>query len=165
MQNIKALAAMTALGLAVCSSGLAQGRPGGGRDQRPSDPPQHPGDAAAAVTHIAHVYPMIAAFDANQDGQLDAGERHALGQAMLDGTVEAPNHRTPPEGVELPHPGVIIRSIAMMYRVASSFDADRNGSLSEDEQAALKGAIENGKVQRPGGQRGGRPPGVGGRPF
>lgn len=168
MKNLKTLALVTALGLAVCSAAFAQGRPGGTRGQ--SQPSSRPASdmrsaSAAAVTHIAEAFPKVAPFDANNDGQLDGVERRALGQAMFDGMVEAPTHQTLPEGVEPPHPGIIIHRIASLYCVAFQFDVDNNGKLNVDEQAALKSAIENGDVQRPGGPRGGRPPGVGGRPF
>jgi hypothetical protein len=168
MKNLKTLALVTALGLAVCSSAFAQGRPGGtrGQSQPSAQPPFDKRSAgSAAVMHIAEAFPKVAPFDANKDGQLDGVERRALGQAMFDGKVEAPKHQTLPEGVEPPHPGVIIHRIASLYCVAFPFDVDNNGKLNVGEQAALMRAIENGDVQRPGGPRGGRPPGVGGRPF
>lgn len=148
MKNIKTIAVVTALGLAVCSSASAQGRPGGAQ--------QAPKDAAAAVAHISEAYPKIAPFDANKDGLFDGDERRALGQAMRDGKVEGPVNRNP-EGEQPAHPGIIIQRIAGLYRVALSFDADQDGSLSEGEQAALKSAIEKGEVQRPVAG--------GGRPF
>jgi hypothetical protein len=148
MNNIKTLAIVTALGLVVCSSASAQGRPGGAQ--------QAPKDAAAAVAHITEVYPKIAPFDANKDGLFDGDERRALGQAMRDGKVSGPANRNP-EGDQPAHPGIIIQRIASLYGVALSFDADKDGSLSEGEQAALKSAIEKGEVQRPGRTGGGRP--------
>lgn len=141
MKNLKTIAVATALGLAVCPSASAQGRSGGAQ--------QAPKDAAAAVAHIAEAYPKIAPFDANKDGQFDGGERRALGQAMFDGKVEGPANRDP-EGDQPAHPGIIIQRIAGLYRAAFSFDADKDGSLNEGEQAALKSAIEKGEVQRPG---------------
>jgi hypothetical protein len=155
MKNIKTFAVVTALGLAVCSSAIAQGRPGCAQ--------QAPKDAAAAVAHITEAYPKIAPFDANKDGQFDGDERLALGQAMRDGKVEGPVNRNP-EGDQAAHPGIIIQRIASLYGIAFSFDADEDGALNEAEQAALKSAIEKGEVKRPG-LGGGPPPGVGGRPF
>ena len=155
MKNIKTIAVVSALGLAVCSSAIAQGRPGGGQGQRPADAQQPPKDAAAAVAHIAEAYPKIAPFDVNKDGQLDGDERLALGQAMLDGAVEGPANRNP-EGDEAVHPGIIIQRIASLYGVAFWFDTDEDDSLNEVEQAALKSAIEKGEVKRPG-LGGGRP--------
>lgn len=148
MKNIKTIAVLTALGLAVCSSALAQGRPGGAQ--------QLPKAAASAVAHIAEAYPKIAPFDANKDGLFDGDERRALGQAMRDGKVEGPANRNP-EGNQSAHPGIIIQRIASLYRVALSFDADQDGSLSKGEQATLQSAIEKGEVKRPGGPNGGRP--------
>lgn len=164
MKNIKTIAVVSALGLAVCSSAIAQGRPGGGKDQGPAGAQQPPKDAAAAVAHIAEAYPKIAPFDANNDGQLDGDERLALGQAMADGKVEGPANRNP-EREQAAHPGIIIQRIASLYGVAYWFDADEDGVLDEAEQAALKSAIEKGEVKRPGLGGGGPPPGVGGRPF
>lgn len=163
MKNIKTLAVITALGLAVCSSAMAQGRPGGGNNQRPAGAQQPPKDAAAAVAHIAEVYPKIAPFDANKDGQFDGDERLTLGQAMRDGKVEGPANRNP-EGDQAAHPGIVIQRIASLYGIAFLFDADHDDALNETEQAALKSAIEKGEVKRPG-LGDGPPPGVGGRPF
>lgn len=163
MKNITTIAVVAALGLAVCPSAIAQGRPGGGEGQRPADAQQAPKDAAAAVAHIAEAYPKIAPFDVNKDGQFDGDERLALGQAMHDGKVEGPANRNP-EGDQPAHPGIIIQRIASLYGIAFSFDADEDGALNEAERAALKSAIEKGEVKRPG-LGGGPPPGVGGRPF
>lgn len=164
MKNIKTFAVVTALGLAACTSAIAQGRPAGGKGQGPAGAQQPPKDAAAAVAHIAEAYPKIAPFDTNNDGQFDGDERLALGQAMRDGTVEGPVYRNP-EGEQAAHPGIIIQRIASLYGVGYRFDADEDGTLNEAEQAALKSAIEKGEVKRPGLGGGGRPPGVGGRPF
>jgi hypothetical protein len=155
MNNIKTLAVVTTLGLAVWSSASAQGRLGGAQ--------QAPKDAAAAVAHIAEAYSKIAPFDVNKDGQFDGDERLALGQAMRDGKVEGPANRNP-EGDQPAHPGIIIQRIASLYGIAFSFDADEDGALNEAERAALKSAIEKGEVKRPG-LGGGPPQGVGGRPF
>lgn len=149
MKNTRTLTVVTALGLSVCSSAFAQGRPNGGQGQLPGDAQQQPKDAAFAVTHIAEAYPKIAPFDVNKDGLFDADERRALGQAMRDGKVERPASRNP-EGNDLAHPGVIIQRIVGLYRAAFSFDADKDGLLSAGELAALKSAIEKGEVKRPG---------------
>ena len=147
MKNINTIAIVTTLGLAVCSSIFAQGRPGGAQ--------QPPKDAAAALAHIVEAYPKIAPFDVNADGKFDGDERRALGQAMRDGKVEGPANRNP-KGDQAAHPGIIIQRIAGLYGVVYSFDADKDGSLSEGEQAALKSAIEKGEVKRPD-MGGGRP--------
>jgi len=155
MKNMKTIAFANAPGLAACPSAFAEGRPGGA--------PQPPKDAAAAVAHIAEAYPKIAPFDVNADGQFDGDERLALGKAMAEGKVVGPENRNP-EGDEAAHPGIIIQRIAGLYGIAFSFDKDGDDTLNEAEQAALKSAIEKGDVKRPG-MGGGRPPGVGGRPF
>lgn len=155
MKNIKTIAVVTALGLAVCSSAIAQGRPGGDKGQRPVGAQQPPKDATAAVAHITEAYPKIAPFDVNADGQFDRDERLALGQAMRDGKVEGPANRNP-GGNQAAHPGIIIQRIASLYGIAFSFDKDEDDTLNEAEQAALKSAIEKGEVKRPG-MGGGRP--------
>lgn len=167
MKKIATLAAVAALGLTLCSSANAQGRPGGARGQRPSNAqppagaPQHPADAAPAVGHLTEAFAKVAPFDANKDGQLEATEKEALAKAIANGTVQAPNHRTPPAGVE-PSAEQILNRIASMYALVAPYDADHNGALSDTEQTALKSAIEKGELPRPGGPRGQRPPGVGG---
>ena len=163
MKNTKTLAVVTALGLAVCSSAIAQGRPGAEKNQNLAGAQQTPKDATAAVAHIAEAYPKIAPFDANKDGQFDGDERLALGRAMRDGKVEGPANYNP-EGDQAAHPGIVIQRIASFYGVAFWFDADEDGALNEAERAALKNAIEKGDVKRPG-LGGGPPPGFGGRPF
>ena len=95
MKNIKTLAVVTALGLAVCSYAIAQGRPGAEKNQNLAGAQQTPKDATAAVAHIAEAYPKIAPFDANKDGQFDGDERLALGRAMRDGKVEGPANYNP----------------------------------------------------------------------
>lgn len=146
--------------LAAVATTFAQGRPGGARGQRPGNP-NHPTDAAPAVTHLAEAYPKVAPFDANKDGQLDAVEKEALAKAIADGTVQAPAHRSPPAGVT-PDAAMILNRIAAMYAQVAPYDADHDGALSDSEQTALKADIESGKLGRPGGPRGQRPPGVGG---
>ncbi|MBM3840854.1 MAG: hypothetical protein FJ398_23445 [Verrucomicrobia bacterium] len=167
MKNITTLAMAAVLGLALCSSANAQGRPGGARGQRPGNiqppagAPQHPTDAAPAVGHLTEAYAKVAPFDANKDGQLDATEKEALAKAIVEGTVQAPAHRTPPAGVTLSAEQILGR-IAGMYSRVAPYDANHDGVLDETEQAALKSAIENGELPRPGGPRGQRPAGAGG---
>lgn len=167
MKNIATLAVAAVLGFAVCSSALAQGRPDGARGQRPGNgqppagAPQRPTDAAPAVGHLIKAFATVAPFDANEDGQLDATEMEDLAYAIADGTVQAPNHRTPPAGVT-PSAEMILNRIAGMYALVAPYDANHDGLLDETEQAALKAAIEKGELRRPGGPRGQRPRGVGG---
>lgn len=155
MKNIQSLAIITALGLAACSSAIAQVHPGGEKAQLHEGAQQPLKDATSAVAHIASAYTKIAPFDVNADGQFDGDERRALGQAMRDGKVEGPATRNP-EGDQAAHPGIIIQRIASLYGIAFSFDKDDDDTLNEAEQAALKSAIEKGEVKRPG-LGGGRP--------
>ena len=167
MKNISTLAAAAVLGLAICSSAIAQGRPGGARGQRPANVqppagvPQHPTDAAQAVGHLTEAFATVAPFDANQDGQLEATEKESLAKAIVEGTVQAPAHRTPPAGVT-PSTEMILNRIAGMYALVAPYDANRDGALNETERAALKAAIEKGELPRPCGPRGRRPSGFGG---
>lgn len=164
MKNITPAAAMVAIGLSLCPSAHAQGHPGGGWGQRPSNaqkPAGAPSDAASAVSHLTEVFAKVAPFDANNDGQIDAKEKQDLADAIASGTVQAPAHRTPPAGIA-PDAGQIANRIARMYSQVDPYDANHDGVLSEAEQAALKAAIESGEVSRPGGPRGQRPDGVGG---
>jgi len=164
MKHITSLAVVAALGLSICSSALAQGRPGGARGQRPANaqpPAGAPTDAAAAVGHLTEAFAKVAPFDVNKDGQLDATEKEALARAIADGTVQAPAHRTPPAGVA-PSAEQILNRIAGMYALVAPYDANHDGVLSETEQAALKSAIEKGELSRPGGPRGQRPASAGG---
>ena len=143
MKNIATLAVAAVLGLAICSSAIAQGRPDGARGQRPTD-------AAPAAGHLTEAFATVAPFDANKDGQLDATEMESLAKAIADGTVQAPTHRTPPAGVT-PSAEMILNRIAGMYALVAPYDANHDGSLDETEQAALKAAIEKGELPRPGG--------------
>lgn len=154
MKNITTLAVAAVLGFAICSSAIAQGRPDGAQGQRPTD-------AALAAKHLTEAFATVAPFDENNDGELDATEMDALAYAIADGTVQAPNHRTPPAGVT-PSAEMILNRIARMYALVAPYDANRDGKLDEKEQAALKAAIEKGELPRPGGPRGQRPRGVGG---
>lgn len=167
MKNITTLAVAAVLGLALCSSAIAQGRPGGARGQRPPNAqppagaPQHPTDAAPAVGHLTEAFAKVAPFDANKDGQLDATEKESLAKAMVEGTVQAPAHRTPPAGVK-PTAEMILNRIAGMYALVAPYDANHDGALNDSEKSVLKAAIESGELPRPGGPRGQRPPGAGG---
>ncbi len=112
--------------------------------------------------HLTEAFAKVAPFDTNKDGQLDATELEALAEAIADGTVQAPAHRTPPAGIT-PSAEMILNRIAGMYGLVAPYDADHDGALSEAEQSALKAAIEKGELPRPGGPRRQRPPGVGGK--
>lgn len=164
MKNRIALTLASVVVLAACSTALAQGRPGG--PGGPGGPRGPRGGGTPPVQHLAESYSKVAPFDADKNGSLDATERRALGEAIRDGKVEAPAHRTPPEGVEPPHPGVMIQRIAGLYQMAFAYDTDANGALSEAEVQAIQADIESGKLVRPGRPEGrdghGRPEGRGG---
>jgi hypothetical protein len=128
---------------------LAQGRPGSVR---------RPASAAPALTHIVEAYSKLGPFDADRSGQLEAAEKELLAMAIVEGQIEAPAHRTPPPGV-VPDADMVLAGLAAMYARLAPYDADQDGALSESERATLTSDIENGKLRRPGGARGGRPRG------
>ena len=140
MKNIKRLLVVAVLGLGVCGLTIAQVHRSGamGHDM----PPLH-GDAAAIAKHFAEVFPQIAAFDRNKDGKLDESEREALGKAIADGTLQFPGH-TPPHGAK-PSPEAMLNHIAEMYGRVALYDANHDNQLDESEQAAIRGAIEQGE--------------------
>jgi hypothetical protein len=157
MKNSIKFAIMTVIGLAAGSSALAQDNPGGpgGRGPRHGRGPEGaPKDAATMVEHLTKVFATVAPYDVNKDGKLDETELQALSQAIKDGTVQAPEHRTPRgDAVSAPPKGGNPR-LAEMYSKVAPYDVDKDGVLSETEQAALKSDIESGKLTRPGGPRG-----------
>jgi hypothetical protein len=146
MKNIKTLALAGALALVVCGIAIAQVHRGGTMHHRLA---QHHGDPAAAVEHLAQVFPKVAAFDANKDGQLDMAEQEALAKALASGTLElrvhmGPQGDAPPADVLLPH-------IAEMYAYVARYDVNHDGVLDENEQAEITRAMQNGEFE-PHGQ-------------
>ena len=144
MKNIKTLVVAGALGLVVCGISIAQVHRGGTLNHVLV---HHHGDAASVVEHLALVFPKVAAFDANKDGQLDETEQEALGKAIADGTLELPAH-TPPRG-ERPTADVMLPHIAKMYAYVARYDANHDGALDETEQAAISRGIQNGEFAPP----------------
>ena len=136
MKNIKGLIIGTILGVAVCGLAIAQVHRTGAMDHSMA---QYHGDAASLAKHLTEVFPQIAAFDTNKDGQLDEAEKEALGKAIADGTLQLPAH-TPPHGVK-PTAEMMLNHIAEMYARVAPYDANHDGQLEESEQAALKSAI------------------------
>ena len=132
-------------------------RPSGGkgRGQKP--------DPAAAVAHLTAEYSKVSAFDLNHDGQLDPAEQGKLAAAITAGTVSfgPPEGRTPPAGAT-PPAEEIVHHVADLYSAIAPYDTNADGTLSTAEQAALKTAIESGKLPLPGpgghghGHKGGR---------
>jgi hypothetical protein len=140
MKNIKRLAVVTALGLAVCGPVMAQEHKGNGTSQ---DAAQHHGDPATLVKHLSEVFPQVAAFDVNKDGKLDDAEKEALGKAIAEGKLEIPAH-APPDGTKA-SAEKMLNHVAEMYARVSLYDTNHDGKLDEKEQAALKTAIEKGE--------------------
>ena len=139
MKNIKILAVVGVLGLAICGFAIAKGHRGFRGHGSP-----HGMDAASAVKHLTEAFPKVALFDANKDGQLDTTEKEALAKAIADGTVQLPAH-TPPDGVT-PSAEMMLNHIANMYAYLARLDANHDGALDATEQAVLKSAIEKGEL-------------------
>lgn len=140
MKNIKRVAIVTVLGLAVCGLAIAQVHRVGALDHNMG---QYHGDAASMTQHLVEVFPHIAAFDTNNDGKLDEAEKEALGKALADGTLQLPAH-TPPHGGK-PTPETMLNHIAEMYARVAAYDVNHDRKLDENEQASLKNAIEKGE--------------------
>src|SRR5262245_32771132 len=92
MKNIKPVAVVAVLGLAVCGLAIAQVHRSG--SFRHSVAHDH-GDPASVAEHLSEVFPQVATFDANKDGKLDDAEREALGKALADGKLQLPAHIPP----------------------------------------------------------------------
>ena len=143
------------LGLVAGSIASAQGGPPAGGPGRPHDP-------AAAIEHLTGAYATVAAYDTNKDGTIDETEAKALIAAVADGTIQPPGKGGAPEG-RTPPADRIAERIAGMYSTVAPYDTDKDGTLNETEQAALKAAIEKGDIAPPGGRGPGGPGGPGGR--
>jgi hypothetical protein len=154
MKNIKTLAVVAVLGLAICGFAIAQSLHGGAEGHAAM---QHHADPAMAAEHVSEVFAEFALFDANKDGQLDATEKESLAKAMADGTLQLPAH-TPPNGVTS-GTEMMLNHVGEMYAQFAPYDANHDGALDATEQAAIKSAIEKGELACPHGQH---PAGAGG---
>jgi hypothetical protein len=140
-------------GASFAADSAASARPAGGkgRGQKP--------DSAAVVAHLSAEYSKVSSFDLNQDGNLDSDEQGKLAAAITAGTVSfappgggrarpadasqgAPKGGTPPAD----H---IAERVADLYSAVAPYDLNADGSLSTEEQAALKTAVEGGKLPMP----------------
>ncbi len=135
---------------------------GKGKGQKP--------DSAQVVAHLTAEYSKVSSFDLNKDGNLNATEQDKLAAAITAGTVTfAPpgGGRTPPadapqgarKGGTPPAEHVAERA-AGLYAAVAPYDTNADGALSTEEQAALKTAVESGKLPMP--ERGGKGHGHGG---
>ena len=175
VKAIEALAILASLGLISGSSAFAQGRPGG-------KPKLQPDFAEVALKQLSEGYANIAPFDKNKDGKLNDTEEQAIADALEDGSLILPMPPMPPpppqdrSGADagpppemMPPIEEILPVISSLYEAVAALDADKSGSLDDNEKAALKKAIEGGKLPLPpapphlgGPPMGGRPPGPGG---
>ena len=130
-------------------------RPAGGKGKG-----QKP-DSTQVVAHLTEEYSKVSSFDLNQDGNLDSTEQGKLAAAITAGTVSF----APPAGGRGPGPrgeasegapkgGTppaehIAERAAGLYAAVAPYDTNADGSLSIEEQAALKTAVESGKLPMP----------------
>ena len=140
MKNINKIVMAAVLGIAVTSSVLAQGRPGG-----------PPAGAGGGVAFLSAAYARIVPFDSDNDGSLDENEQADLSDAIANGEVLAPFGMGPPPGVN-PNPEQIAGRIAAMYAEIAPYDANADSTIDANEQAAIQADIVSGKLRRPGGR-------------
>jgi hypothetical protein len=162
MKNSIKFAIMAASSIALCYSLTAQDNSDGPSGQGPRHgrgPGGPPKDPAAIVQHLTEAFAAVAPYDANKDGQLDETELKALSQAIKDGTVQLPRPPKPHADAGPQHPRGGSKRLAEIYRQIAPYDVDKNGVLSEQEQATLKADIESGKLTLPRGPRGAGPRG------
>ncbi len=82
---------------------------------------------------------LVAKFDANGDGQLDAAEREALHNAVKSGDVEPP--RGGRHGRPGRHPGgADDETTGRLAKMLEKFDANHDGVLDEAERNAMREA-------------------------
>lgn len=157
VKTIEALAIVASLGLISGSAAFAQGRTGG-------KPKKQPDFAQVVLKQLSEGYASIAPFDTNKDGKLNATEEDAIADALKDGSLKLPIPPMPPPppppqdgaGADAgPPPGMMppieemLPVIASLYEAVAALDADQNGSLDDNEKAALKKAFEGGKLPLP----------------
>src|SRR4029078_11986968 len=97
MKNIKTIAVVTVLGLAICGFAIAQTH-----HVKARGPAHHFKDAASAVEHLTEMFPKFAQFDTNKDGQFDATEKESLGEAIAEGKLQLPAQMPPDVAKETP---------------------------------------------------------------
>ncbi len=175
MKTTEALAIVASLGLISGSPAFAQDSPGG-------KPKKQPDFAEVVLKHLTEGHASIAAFDKNKDGALNDSEKEAIADALKDGSLHLPPPPMPPPPPKdgssadggpppemTPPIGEILPVISSLYEAVAALDADKNGSLDDNEMAALKKAFEDGKLPLPpapphrgGPPMEGPPPGPGG---
>lgn len=140
MKNIHKFAMAALLGIAIASPAIAQGRRGG-----------PPAGVGGGVAFLTAAYARIVQFDVDNDGLLDENEQADLSEAIASGEVQAPGRMGPPAGVN-PSPEQIAERIAAKYAIMAPYDANGDGTIDADEQAAIEADIASGKLRRPGGR-------------
>lgn len=169
MKTIQRLALFTVITASLGATAMAQsGGPG-----RNFGPPGERGRGgftnrppAITAAVIAANYASVAVYDANKDGTLDTTEQAAVAQALVDGKLQPPGPPRGPGGENRP---AITSEMAQhgatrtaaMYAAVAPYDTDKNGQLSDAEQANVTAALANGTLNLPmqrgpgGGMRGG----------
>ena len=175
VKTIETLAIVALLGLISGSSAFAQGRPGGKLKKQPDF-------AEVALKQLSEGYESIAPFDKDKDGKLNDTEKESIADALEDGSLKLPIPPMPspppsdksgadagPPPEMMPPIEEILPVISSLYEAVAALDADKNGSLDDNEKALLKKAFEDGKLPLPpipphhgGPPMGERPPGPSG---
>lgn len=165
-----AFAVLAGASFAADSTTARPERPAGGKGKGPKP------DSTQVVAHLTAEYSKVSTFDLNKDGNLDSTEQGKLSAAIAAGTVsftrpsggrgdrgEAPQGA--PKGGTPPAERIAERA-AEMYAAVAPYDANADGALSAEEQAALKTAVESGALPMPerGPKGHGRGPGGPGGP-
>ena len=122
----------------------------------------------AIAQRMAGLYGVIAPFDTNNDGELALDELGALRAAAMSGEIEMPfggpvgrggarggRPFGPTQGAgrgERPDGApAFAENLPAAFAILSAADADQDGTLNAEEQAALVEAIEDGTITKPEG--------------
>ncbi|MBI3416908.1 MAG: hypothetical protein HY043_16580 [Verrucomicrobia bacterium] len=142
MKTFSKLTFLLVLGGSLASVAVA------GHGPRPDGHAAASTNAPAVAAHAASAFAVVAPFDANSDGKLDATEQAALAKALADGTVHPFDTNAAPR-LTADAATEIAAHIAGEFAVLAPFDANHDRKLDDAEQAALAQALSNGMVQFP----------------
>lgn len=160
MKLTSRIALLALLGASLSlSNSQAQGRRNAGGPPHPSE--NQPADRSQAMAeHLATVYATIRLHDTDHDAKLNEAEQAALAKGIADGTVRPDRQGRPlPENVSAEQAARIAARMAEVYSKVTVYDTDRDGKLSDTEQASLAKAAADGKLDLPpGGPGHGRGP-------
>lgn len=130
----------------------AQGRRNAGGP--PQSAPAESADRSKVMAeHLASVYATLRLQDTDHDAKLSDAEQAVLAKGIADGTIRPDRQGRPlPENVSAEHAAKIAARMAEVYAKVTVYDTDRDGKLSDTEQAALAKAAASGSLDlHPGG--------------